>query len=153
MLSSVTNLVSAMSDRFQESIGEVSFDWANAGGSVFTGIVSMTVFSQDGSRSYFPVNQAFAYTITDNVSHLTLQTLRHLKVLKCIADVPYAEGFYFGDYYFGLHSTDSIHQWCVCRSHLTRLQEDQLPRSIVRPQFKFKDGVSIIGVISSKLRR
>ena len=88
----------------QESMeGEASFDWANAGGSVFTGIASMTVFSQDGSRAYFPVNQAFAYTITDDVPAFDPSNTETPQGTEmAIADVPYAEGFYYGDYYFGL---------------------------------------------------
>jgi hypothetical protein len=82
---------------------EPSFDWANAGGSVFTGIASMTVFSQDGSRAYFPVNQAFAYTIENDVPAFdpSVQDLPQGTEMA-IADVPFAPGFYYGDYYFGL---------------------------------------------------
>ena len=77
--------------------------WENVGGSVFTGIASMTVFSQDGGRSYFPVNQAFAYNIENDVPAWdpSVQDMPQGTEMA-IADVPYAEGFYFGDYYFGL---------------------------------------------------
>ena len=77
--------------------------WSNVEGSVFTGIASMTVFSQDGSRAYFPVNQAFAYTIENDVPAWdpSVQDLPQGTEMP-IADVPYAEGFYYGDYYFGL---------------------------------------------------
>ena len=61
----------------------------------------MTVFSQDGSS--FPVNQAFAYTIENDVPAWdpSVQDLPQGTEMA-IADVPYAEGFYYGDYYFGL---------------------------------------------------
>lgn len=77
--------------------------WANVEGSVFTGIASMTVFSQDGSRAYFGVNQGFAYTIENDVPAWdpSVQDMPQGTEMA-IADVPYAEGFYYGDYYFGL---------------------------------------------------
>ena len=77
--------------------------WENVSGSVFTGIASVTAFSQDGSRSYFGVNQGFAYTIEADVpawdpSNTDLPQGTEM----AIADVPFADGFYVGDYYFGL---------------------------------------------------
>ena len=77
--------------------------WENVSGSVFTGIASMSVFSQDGARSYFAVNQGFAYTIENDVPAWdpSVQDLPQGTEMA-IADVPYAEGFYYGDYYFGL---------------------------------------------------
>jgi hypothetical protein len=78
--------------------------WDNVGGSVFTGIASMSVFSQDGSRSYFPVNQAYAYTIGEGDVPAWDPSVQEVPqgTEMAIADVPYAEGFYFGDIYFGL---------------------------------------------------
>ena len=77
--------------------------WDNVSGSVFTGIASLTSFSQDGSRSYFGVNQGFAYTVEADVPAWdpSIQDMPQGTEMA-IADVPYAEGFYFGDYYFGL---------------------------------------------------
>ena len=77
--------------------------WENVSGSVFAGIASMTVFSQDGSRSYFATNQGFAYTITEGVPAWDPSNSDMPQGTEiAIADVPYAEGFYIGDYYFGL---------------------------------------------------
>ena len=77
--------------------------WENVSGSVFSGIASMTVFSQDGSRAYFGVNQGFAYNIENDVPAFdpSVQEVPQGTEMA-IADVPYAEGFYYGDYYFGL---------------------------------------------------
>ena len=77
--------------------------WENVEGSVFSGIASMSVFSQDGSRAYFGVNQGFAYTIENDVPAWdpNVQDMPQGTEMA-IADVPYAEGFYYGDYYFGL---------------------------------------------------
>jgi hypothetical protein len=77
--------------------------WENVSGSVFSGIASMTVFSSDGSRSYFGVNQGFAYNIENEVPAWdpSITDLPQGTEMD-IADVPYAEGFYVGDYYFGL---------------------------------------------------
>ena len=79
--------------------------WENVSGSVFTGIASSTAFSGDGSRSYFGVNQGLAYTIEEGVpawDPATYETLMPQGTEMAIADVPFAEGFYMGDYYFGL---------------------------------------------------
>jgi hypothetical protein len=77
--------------------------WDNVSGSIFTGIASMTAFSQDGARSYFGVNQGFAYTVENDVPAWDPSiTDMPQGTEMAIADVPYAEGFYFADYYFGL---------------------------------------------------
>ena len=77
--------------------------WENVEGSIFTGIASMTVFSQDGSRAYFGVNQGFAYGIENDVPAWdpNVQDMPQGTEMA-IADVPFAEGFYQGDYYFGI---------------------------------------------------
>jgi elongation factor Tu len=56
-----------------------------------------------GPRSYFGVNQGFAYTVENDVPAWdpSIQDMPQGTEMA-IADVPYAEGFYFGDYYFGL---------------------------------------------------
>lgn len=77
--------------------------WENVSGFVFTGIASMTSFSQDGARSYFGVNQGYAYSITDDVPAWDpANTDLPQGTEMPIEEVPFAEGFYFGDYYFGI---------------------------------------------------
>jgi hypothetical protein len=70
---------------------------------VFTGFITTTTLNTDGSRSYMAINQGFAYEITDGTtvwdpSNGTYPQGNEMSV----DDVPYAEGWYVSDVYFGL---------------------------------------------------
>lgn len=77
--------------------------WSNVQGSVFAGIISLTLGGAD--RMYFAVNEAYAYKLTDGVPAWdpTNQDMPQGTEMS-IDDVPYAEGFYFSSYYFGLNA-------------------------------------------------
>jgi hypothetical protein len=77
--------------------------WATVSPVVFTGIASLTSASQGGTRAYYPVNEGYAYAITDGVPawNPSVQELPQGTEMA-IEDVPFADGFYYGSYYFGL---------------------------------------------------
>jgi len=77
--------------------------WANVSPVVFTGIASLTSASGTGARAYYPVNEGYAYEIDGGVPawNPAVQELPQGTEMP-VEDVPFADGFYFGNYYFGL---------------------------------------------------
>ena len=76
--------------------------WDDVSGIIFTGIPSMTVFSE-GERSYFPVNQGFAYSLEQG-SVTTYDPNNHdlpQGTESSLSELP-GDGFYVSQYYYGI---------------------------------------------------
>ena len=76
--------------------------WNDVSDIVFTGIPSMTVFSE-GERAYFPVNQAFAFSLDEDGVTTYDPNNHNLPQGSELSssDLP-GDGFYMSQYYFGI---------------------------------------------------
>ena len=78
-------------------------DWDDISDYVFTGIPSLTSLT-DGERAYFPVNQGYAHAVDGN--GVTLYNSDSEEFIQgtelTTEEIPSADAYYVGNYYFGI---------------------------------------------------
>ena len=88
--------ISMESDHYYE-------DWNATSEYIFGAVASTTVFSE-GERIYLPVNQGFAYPVDEQgMTQYSPSEFGMFQGIEIPLDnVPFADGFYTGQYYFGI---------------------------------------------------